>query len=644
MGALLNILIVEDSQDDAELLLAELRTSGFELSWKCVDNRQEYAANLNENIHMIFSDFSLPQFSAPHALEILHERGLDIPFLIISGTIGEEQAVESLKAGATDYILKDRMERLPLVVKRALREAAERAKHRRVEAALRESEERFRQLAENINEVFWIIDPVKNQLLYVSPACAAIWGRLPSELILSPGLWMDTIHPGDRPRVAHAIKFEQAPDGFDETYRIIRPDGSVRWIRDRGFPLRNAAGEIYRVVGTAEDITQQRKLEEQFRQAQKMESIGQLAGGVAHDFNNILMVIQGHASLLLAGPKLDSEAEESAREICLAAERAANLTRQLLMFSRKQVSQPVVLDMNQIVANMTKMLNRILTEDILLQVNYAPHLPKICADAGMMEQVLMNLVVNARDAMPDGGKLIIRTSEITIDADYLRLKPQGKLGDHVCLEVSDTGSGISPEILPRIFEPFFTTKGSEKGTGLGLATVYGIIQQHQGWVTVYSEVGNGTSFRIYLPAVKIVQPTGKSATPDELRGGTETILLVEDDISVSALNRNMLERCGYKVIEASSGSAALETWQRNPGGIDLVLTDMVMPGGMTGIELVKKLRTESPTLRFIYTSGYNADVIGKDFILQEGVSFLQKPYPLRMLAQTIRNALDKKSN
>ena len=638
----LNILIVEDSTEDTTLLVRKLQSSGFDPHWKRVDTLADYSASLNEKIQLIFSDYSLPQFSAPHALRHLRESSLDIPFLIISGTMGEEQAVESLKAGATDYLLKARLDRLPMVVERALREADDRSQRRRMQMALRESEEKFRQLAENINEVFWIIDPIKNELVYISPAYASIWGRPHDQNLQSPGIWLDAIHKDDRERVLNAAKTKQVTGGYDEVYRIVRPDGSIRWIRDRGFPLRDEAGTVYRIVGTAEDITPQRTLEEQFRQAQKMESIGQLAGGVAHDFNNILMVIQGHASLLLAASGMNKEAEESVREISVAAERAGNLTRQLLMFSRKQMAQPSVLDLNQVVANMTKMLNRVLTETISLQVNYSPHLSKVYCDAGMMEQVLMNLAVNARDAMPDGGKLIIRTSNEKIEADYARMKPQAKVGDYVCLEVSDTGCGIPEKILPRIFEPFFTTKGSEKGTGLGLATVYGIVQQHQGWVGVYSEEGKGTTFRVYLPVIRDLQIIEKRPVAEEVCRGTETILLVEDDIAVCALSRNMLERCGYKVVEANSGAAALEVWEKSQGQIDLVLTDMVMPGGMTGIELVKRLRVKRPALPFIYTSGYNADIVGKDFTLLEGVSFLQKPYPLQKLAQTVRAALDRR--
>jgi len=636
----LNILIVEDSTEDTTLLVRKLQSSGFDPHWKRVETLADYSASLNEQIQLIFSDYTLPQFSAPHALRHLRESSLDIPFLIISGTMGEEQAVESLKAGATDYLLKARLDRLPMVVERALREADDRAQRRRMQMALRESEEKFRQLAENINEVFWIIDPIKNELIYISPAYAAIWGRPHDQNLQSPGIWLDAIHKDDRERVLNAAKTKQVTGGYDEVYRIVRPDGSIRWIRDRGFPLRDETGMVYRIVGTAEDITPQRTLEEQFRQAQKMESIGQLAGGVAHDFNNILMVIQGHASLLLATSGMNKEAEESVREISVAAERAGNLTRQLLMFSRKQMAQPSVLDLNQVVANMTKMLNRVLTETISLQVNYSPHLSKVYCDAGMMEQVLMNLAVNARDAMPDGGKLIIRTSNEKIEADYARMKPQAKVGDYVCLEVSDTGCGIPEKILPRIFEPFFTTKGSEKGTGLGLATVYGIVQQHQGWVGVYSEEGKGTTFRVYLPVIRDLQIIEKHPVAEEVCRGTETILLVEDDIAVCALSRNMLERCGYKVVEANSGAAALEVWEKFQGQIDLVLTDMVMPGGMTGIELVRRLRVKRPGLSFIYTSGYNADIVGKDFTLLEGVSFLQKPYPLQKLAQTVRTALD----
>ncbi|HWD94700.1 MAG TPA: response regulator [Verrucomicrobiae bacterium] len=514
MGIPLNVLIVEDSADDAELLLDELHNAGFAPAWKRVETEATYCASLSERIDIIFSDFSLPQFSTFRALELLQKSNFDVPFVVVSGTLGEERAVDILKAGATDYVLKNHLSRLGPVVQRALRESAERI--------------------------------------------------------------------------------------------------------------------------------ERRKLHEQFLQAQKMESIGQLAGGVAHDFNNLLTVIQGHASMLRAKPELPEEIIGSINQILLAAERATNLTRQLLTFSRKQATQTRVLDLNEVVANLTKMLKHILRADVSLRVDYGSESFLIRADAGMMEQVLMNLAINARDAMPQGGKLIIATSDECIGPEYVQLNPQGSVGDFVCLSVTDTGEGIPPENLSRIFEPFFTTKPVGQGTGLGLATVYGIVRQHNGWLTVYSEVGKGTVFRIYLPAAKEREDKKiERSVNHEVRGGNETILLIEDEAPLRALDRSILEGYGYEVVEADSAGAAMERWQEHCDRISLVFTDIVIPGGANGPELAKKFHAEKPSLRVIFSSGYSMDVVEKDFELREGINFLQKPYSPHRLAQTVRDVLEQ---
>lgn len=371
-----------------------------------------------------------------------------------------------------------------------------------------------------------------------------------------------------------------------------------------------------------------------------MESVGLLAGGVAHDFNNLLTVIQGHASLLLSHPALDVEAQESAEQISLAAERAATLTRQLLTFSRKQVMQARRLDLNDVVVGVASMLTRVLGEDIQLQVNYGSKSPFIYADAGMMEQVLMNLSVNARDAMAKGGQIVISVTDEFIGEDFVRRSPKAMPGQYVCLSVQDDGCGIPSEILPRIFDPFFTTKEVGKGTGLGLATVYGIVHQHHGWIDLSTEVGRGTTFRVYLPATAHAESQLSGAEESEVRGGKETILLVEDDAAVRVLVRNVLERYGYTIVEAVSGPSGLRAWQAHRRAVALVITDMVMPGGMTGRELGQQLLARKPDLPIIYTSGYSAEVVGKDFDLRDGRNFLQKPYAPRLLAQTVRRAMD----
>ena len=391
------------------------------------------------------------------------------------------------------------------------------------------------------------------------------------------------------------------------------------------------------------DVTTQRRLEEQLRQSQKMEAIGQLAGGVAHDFNNILTVIHGHASLLLSS-ELEESASRSAQQISQAAERAAALTRQLLTFSRRQLIQPRKLDMNKIVGNMTDLLGRLLGEDVSLQLNYCPSPAMGEADMGMMEQVLLNLAVNARDAMPKGGRLTVRISIVDLDEAHVQRHPEARVGRFVCVSNTDTGCGIPPENLQRIFEPFFTTKEVGKGTGLGLATVYGIVKQHQGWIEVESTVGKSTTFRIYIPYVGSAQAeTEKPTTQTSIRGGTETILLVEDERAVRELVSRVLQKYGYKILPVGNGVEALEIWNQHKNEISLLFTDLVMPDNMNGRELAEKLWAERPGLKVIFTSGYSSDIVGKDFKLEPGLNYLQKPYQPQALAVAVRRCLDDKN-
>ncbi len=390
------------------------------------------------------------------------------------------------------------------------------------------------------------------------------------------------------------------------------------------------------------DVTTQRRLEDQLRQSQKMEAVGQLAGGVAHDFNNILTVIHGHASLLLSSV-LEESASRSAQQISQAAERAAALTRQLLTFSRRQLIQPKKLDMNKIVGNMIDLLGRLLGEDVSLQLNYCPSPAIVEADVGMMEQVLLNLAVNARDAMPKGGRLAVRISIVDLNEAHVRHHPEARVGRFVCVSKTDTGCGIPPENLQRIFEPFFTTKEIGRGTGLGLATVYGIVKQHRGWIEVESTVGKGTTFRIYIPYVGSAQAeTEKPTTQITIRGGTETILLVEDEKPVRELVSRVLQKYGYKILPAGNGVEALETWNRHKNEISMLFTDLVMPDNMNGRELAEKLWAERPGLKVVFTSGYSTDIVGKDFKLEPGLNYLQKPYEPQVLALVVRRCLDDK--
>ena len=512
---------------------------------------------------------------------------------------------------------------------------------KQAELLLRESEERFRELAENITEVFWATDSTKHKLLYISPAYEKIWGRSCASIYENPLTWMDAIHPEDRQRVMQAAMTKQTIREYDETYRIVRPDGAVRWIHDQAFPIFGQNGELLKVVGVAEDISSRRNLEEQFRQAQKMEAIGQLAGGVAHDFNNILAAILMQTEMALTDNSLNEESREAFKEIRAASERAANLTRQLLLFSRKQVMKSSDLDLNEVVINLTKMLQRIIGEHLTLQINLPSDPLYVKADASMLEQVLLNLVVNARDAMPKGGRISITTFSKKLDAASLTNFPEAVPGNYHCLQVTDTGCGIAPENLSKIFEPFFTTKAQGLGTGLGLATVFGIIKQHRGCIQVQSELDKGTLFQIYLPSEENISPEKPSnQTAAKVKGGNEVILLVEDDNNVRLLTRMMLERSGYKVLTAMNGNEAKTLWQENRQNIKLLLTDVVMPGGFTGHELGDLFQAENPDLKVILTSGYSPEIAGKELKLKSGQKFLQKPAQPRLLMETIRQSLD----
>jgi two-component system cell cycle sensor histidine kinase/response regulator CckA len=510
---------------------------------------------------------------------------------------------------------------------------------KRAEDALRASEERFRQIAESISEVFWLTTPDKRELAYVSPGYETIWGRAREALYASPQSWMEAIAAEDRERVARAA-VEQAAGTYDEEYRIVRPDGTIRWVRDRAFPVRDADGQVVRVAGVAEDVTEKRQLEAQLRQAQKMEAIGQLAGGVAHDFNNLLTVINGCSELLLDAIGDRADLRELLEEIRKAGERSASLTRQLLAFSRHQVLAPAILDVNEVIHHVEKMLRRLIGEDIdLITVPQRP-LGSIKADRGQLEQVLLNLSVNARDAMPHGGKLTIATREVDLTEEFASSRPGVAPGRHIALAVTDTGVGMSEEVRRRLFEPFFTTKESGKGTGLGLAVVHGFVKQSGGCVEVTSEPGVGTCFTIYLPRMDARggPVTGLAEVRDGHAGGTETILLIEDDDAVRALTKRVLQRYGYNVLDASRGADGLHLAATHTGPIHLLITDVVMPG-IPGRMVAEQIGESHPETKVLFFSGYTNDDVVRTGVLHDAVHFIQKPFAPAALARRVREIL-----
>ncbi len=479
------------------------------------------------------------------------------------------------------------------------------------------------------------------KIIFVNPAFTQMTGYAAEEVIgKTPRILQGP--RTDKAVLARLRKNLEQGEVFSGETINYRKDGKEFDLEWQVAPLRDAGGKITHFVATQHDITKHKKLEAQFRQSQKMEGIGQLAGGVAHDFNNILAVIQMQSELLKSSGGLSADQAEFADEIGTTVQRAAALTRQLLLFSRREVFQPRDMDLSESITTTAKMLRRILGENVEMQLKLASQPMFIHADSGMMDQVLLNLAVNARDAMPNGGHLIIETSGVEFDESAASQSAQVRAGSFVRLSVSDSGCGIPPENLSKIFEPFFTTKDVGKGTGLGLATVFGIVQQHQGWINVYSEVNHGTTFRVYLP--RLAKNGGKKSSQPALtatRGGNETILLAEDDPSLRVSVRKALSQLGYRILEAPTGVKALEVWKENRDEIRLLLTDLVMPDGMSGKDLAQRILKENPKLKVIYMSGYSAEVVGKDFPLKEGVNFLTKPFEAQKLAQAIRKILDK---
>ena len=508
----LRLLLVEDQESDGALLLHQLARFGYDVTCERVQTRDAMAAALKAGPwDLIISDFSLPQFNAREALALRRELGVDLPFLIVSGTIEEEDAVESLRNGADDFITKGRLARLGPAIERSLREAEQR---------------KARRLAE-----------------------------------------------------------------------------------------------------------------ERLRQAQKMEAIGQLAGGVAHDFNNLLGVIQGYGELLLKDPPGEETRRRRVDQILKAAQRGAALTRQLLAFSRQQPPETRSLNLNTVVIGVEPMLTRLIGEDVEIATRLSDRLHLVKADPAQIEQVLLNLAVNARDAMKGGGRLIIETSNVDLDESYVLSHPDASQGPHVLLAVSDTGHGMDAETLSHIFEPFFTTKEMGKGTGLGLATVYGIAHKGGGHVGVYSEPGRGTTFKVYLPHTEegLAPPT--PPTPEVRRTGSETVLLLEDEPALQLVIRELLQEGGYAVIAGPNPEAALAAAEEHAGVVHLILTDLVMPR-VNGPEAVARIRAGRPQVKVLYMSGYTNAAAEHQASLPEGHAFLQKPFSLDALLRKVREVLD----
>jgi PAS domain S-box-containing protein len=635
----IRLLIIGDSEDDYVLVTQELRRNGLAPDSLRVGTAAALSEALSSgNWDVIVSDYTMSTLSAPAALEVLKQTKHDIPVLVISGAEGEDIAVRMMQAGASDYIMKGQLSRLVPAIEREMREAARRRERRRVQQELSKSQHWLSAVIEASRDGIAVFDG--NRLLFANPAFAQLYGvENPGELIGQgiAGLmgaeaqrqfeiWDRQRHRGRNPVTLSEFKFPQK-DGY---WLELEASGSFTTIE----------GKDYLVV-VVRDIRDRRRLEEQLRQAQKMDAIGKLASGVAHDFNNLLTAITGYSQLALQNLKPDHPLRAELREIQKAADKAASLTHQLLAFSRRQPAAPKIINLNETVADMQRLLTRIIGTDIDLRTFLAESLGPVKADPDQIGQVILNLTVNARDAMPTGGKLTIETCNVDFDDEatlhHGRLQP----GPWVLLSVSDSGCGMDAETQSHIFEPFFTTKEPGKGTGIGLSTVYAIVEQSGGGICVYSEPNRGTTFKIYLPRVDDGLEVHSAGTVPEMTSEVfETVLLVEDDEMVRHLMRQVLARRGYTVLEARQSDEAMEVCRTYAGTIHLLVTDMVMPGP-NGLELAQRVAELRPRIKTLFVSGYAEAALIHQGIQDKTAKFLQKPFSPAAFVAKVRATLDR---
>jgi PAS domain S-box-containing protein len=639
----IRVLVVDDDLAHAEMVVEFLRLTS---AWADadIDTAPSYEDALNvltiNRYDVAFFDYWLGSRDGLALLREIRQRGITTPVVVLTSRGAEDVAVEAMKAGAADYLSKTHLsvEALERTIRHALALRAQELQRQQAEAALRASEERFRALVENSSDALLLLD-AEGRVTYttLSSQRHLDWK---ADDVLGRSVF-DFLHTDDRETItARMVETLQNPGvPITAEVRFQHADGNYRTME---VVAVNRLGDpsVRAIVVNARDIADRRRLEEHLRMGQKMEAVGALAGGVAHDFNNLLTAILGYCNLMLDEVSKEDPLRQDLEEIRSAGERAAALTRQLLAFSRRQMLQPQFVDVNTLVRQLEKLLRRMLSEDVVLLTALAPDLHTVKVDPASIEQVLVNLAVNSRDAMPDGGQLTIETANVDLDSGYAESHVPVIPGRYVMLAVGDTGQGIDATTKARIFEPFFTTKEQGKGSGLGLATVYGIVKQSGGYIWVYSELGHGTVFKVYFPVAEspAAPPRGQRNDADLRRQAWETVLLVEDEDAVRALAREVLRRQGYVVLEARHGVDALHLAERHPDDIHLMITDVVMPH-MGGRELAERLCSVRRKMKVLFMSGYTDHALMNRALTAES-SFLQKPFNPEALARRVRQILD----
>ena len=638
----MRVLLVEHDPDDSELCISALRAADSSTHIDLVSNPEDFLRHLQQNTYdVVLSDYRIPGWSGMDVLQLLRDEGKTTPFLLVTGTLGDEMAVACIREGVSDYVLKDRLALLPHAIDRAIGEQLMREEGYRSQQALQQSEARYRELVENaVSGVYR--ETASGQFLQVNSSLVRMLGYSSKEELMALPALSAYKNPPDRERLLlEEYRRTRRFRGVEVEWK--RKDGSPLVVRLNGRGVPNEAGDLQVLEIIVEDVTERRALEKQLHQAQKFEAIGQLAGGIAHDFNNVIGAIMGWAELGGEQAPADSRLTEYFKKIRAQTMRAAGLTRQLLAFARRQILEPQNLQINTIVTEVLSLLEKVIGKDVEIQTFLAPDLGDVRADPSQIEQILMNLCLNARDAMPGGGRLMIHTRGIELDEESCLSTPGLSPGSYIELVVSDNGTGMDAATREHIFEPFFTTKEPGKGTGLGLATVFGIVRQHDGHVSVQSELGRGTTFRICLPAaMNAVNAQNSGGTQDNqaLRGGTETLLIADDHEGIREMICTALEGCGYRVLRSVDGEDAVQLFQKHSMEISLVILDIVMPR-LGGREVAARMRSLRPDLPVIFTTGYSADNDGLTQVVESGGIVLQKPYDPKKIARRVRQLLDR---